>query len=471
MTPSPRQALLPIYLTTALVAQDAPAVDREMMRIGAAYAAKVAASAVFVSGRTIESVREEEFASVTALDQMMRGLLHFHVDIDKRAVTATLGPIKATAVATDGLGCTLLIGDVTTEALQERSAGSAREGKEPDAIAWPRGDHVPALPDDPGIDLDALRQALDAAFTEPAAGPPRHTRAIVVVHRGRLVAERYREGYDRKTLLPGWSMTKTLVDALVGIRVRQGRLTLDGRLQTPAWPAGDARAALTLDDLLTMDSGLAWNESYSDPTSDVLRMLFTTADHATLITQKAQDHPAGTAWAYASGSTNLACRELRASFAADAEYWAFPRKALFAPLGMDRALIETDPSGTFVGSSYGFATALDWARVGMLYLNDGVFAGERILPEGWVARASTPAPASGGRYGSQIWLNADPDGDGPEPRPNPELPDLLRLDGHEGQSVIIVPDADLVVVRLGCTKAGNSGTTELLRRTIEACAR
>lgn len=460
------------FLVAALPAQgEKPGLDPAMMRIAVAYAAKVAASAVFVSGRSIDSVMAEEFAPDTALDKMLRPFLKFEVDRERRTVTASLPFVKATAVATAGLGCVLVLGGADADALRRRATPPPAGSGDPAEIDWPLGERVPPLGDDAGVDVAALERALDDAFAEPAIGPPRRTRAIVVAYRGRIVAERYRDGYTPQTLLPGWSMTKTLVDALVGIRVRQGELELDAPLRVPEWPAGDPRRALRLPDLLAMSSGLSWHESYDDPASDVLRMLFATADHAAVQADEPLAHAPGERFAYSSGTTNLICRELRATFDSDAEYWAFPRDELFLPLGIRRALVEADPSGTFVGSSYGFATARDWTRIGMLYAQDGVFAGRRILPPGWAARAAEPVPASDGRYGSHVWLNADPDADGPRRPRWPELPaDLLRLDGHEGQYVFVLPGRQLVVTRLGCTKRGDSGVRALVRDVLAALA-
>jgi CubicO group peptidase (beta-lactamase class C family) len=252
--------------------------------------------------------------------------------------------------------------------------------------------------------------------------------------------------------------------------VRQGKLDLDAPLKVPEWPAADPRRALRLRHLLLMTSGVSWNESYDDPASNCLEMLFRSADHAAVFAKQPGAHAPGAVFCYASGSTNLICRELRTTFGSDADYWAFPRNALFRPLGMRSAVIETDPSGTFVGSSYGFATARDWARLGMLYAQDGVFAGERILPEGWVAASATPTPASDGEFGRHLWLNADPDGDGPLQRAWPDLPgNLLHMDGHEGQYVCVFPTEQIVVVRLGCTKAGGFGLHALLRAVLAAC--
>ncbi|HEX5053840.1 MAG TPA: serine hydrolase [Planctomycetota bacterium] len=443
----------------------------ELAEVAAAYAAKVAASALFVSGRTLESVRAEELAPTRPIEVIVAPLLRFDVDAAGRTVTCRVGQAKATAVATTNLGCTLVRPDVAAHVLRERTAPAPAVAlPDPAAVDWPLGDRLPADPP-AGVDHAALAAAVDAAFAEMGAGPRVGTRAIVVVHKGRLVLERYAKGYDASMPLPGWSMTKTIVNALVGIRVAQGKLDLDAALRVPEWQQTGDRLPLHLADLLTMSAGLPWNEDEADADSDLLRMLFRSSDHAGVYASRPAATARGREYHYASGSTNLVCRVLRGTFASDRDYWAFPRTALFGPLAMRSALVETDPSGTFVGSSYGFATARDWARLGMLYAHDGVFAGQRVLPEGWVARSSRPAPASGGRFGSHIWLNADPDGDGPRARMWPDLPaDLLHMDGFEGQYCVVFPGADLVVVRLGCTKNGGFGLHGLLRDVLRACS-
>ncbi|MBL8727257.1 MAG: serine hydrolase [Planctomycetes bacterium] len=447
------------------------AADPALLRVAAAYAAKVTASALFVSGRTLDSVLDEELAPDRAIEALIRPLLQFDVDADARTVTCRLGAASATAVATGDLGCTLVFGAVTADRLRQRtSGGHADAPADPAAPDWPRGDR--AAPPADGIDLAAVERAIDAAFAEPAGKPRIRTRAVVVVHRSELVAARYAAGYTAAMPLPGWSMSKTLVDALVGIRVQQGELDLAAAPDVPEWrlDPDDRRRDIRLEHLLTMTAGLAWNEDYDDPNSDALRMLLGSGDHAAEYARQPLVAEPGREYRYASGSTNLICRLLRRTFASDTDYWAFPRAALFEPLGMRSALLETDPSGTFVGSSYGFATARDWARFGQLLADDGMVGGRRLLPVGWVARSATPTPASGGRFGWHLWLNADPDGDGPRQRMWPDLPaDLLHLDGHEGQYCVVMPQAQLVIVRLGCTKSGGFGLHALLRDVHAAC--
>jgi CubicO group peptidase (beta-lactamase class C family) len=270
--------------------------------------------------------------------------------------------------------------------------------------------------------------------------------------------------------LPGWSATKTWTDALLGCRVREGKLDPAAPLPVPEWPAGDARATLRLDDLLRMQSGLAWNESYESPDSDVLHMLFACGDGAALAARQPLRSAPRTQFVYSSGTTVLLCRVLRSTFATDADYWAYPQRALFDRIGMHSARIEADPSGTLVGSSFGYATARDWAKFGQFYLQDGVWNGERLLPAGWVTQARTPTPTHArGGFGRHLWLNAGEPGN-PEHRAYPKLPtDVFFLSGHEGQYVVVFPQQRLVVVRLGCTKSGGFDIHGLLQRVVAAC--
>ncbi|MBL8722451.1 MAG: serine hydrolase [Planctomycetes bacterium] len=477
MPASPPQALLLTSLCLPLAAQASPQLTPELAQVAAAYAAKVTASALFVSGRTLDSVLAEELAPDRPLDALIGPLLQFAVDRDAGTVTCTLAGAKATAVATRNLGCTLATATVPVALLRRRVAPDVpSNAPHPNTVDWPVGERTPDLPaKDANVDAAALARAVDAAFAEPEGKTKVRTRALVVVCRGRIVAERYAPGYTATMPLPGWSMTKTLVGALVGIAVGNGTLDLEAELAVPEWPAADPRRDLRLPDLLGMSSGLAWRESYDDPSSDALRMLFASGDHAATQASQPREVPPGTRFRYSSGTTNLICRELRTAFArgdrgGDRAYWAMPRQELFRPLAMHTAVLETDPSGTFVGSSYGFACARDWARFGMLLLGDGTFAGRRVLPAGWVARMAAPSPASAGRFGSHLWLNADPDGDGPRERQWPALPaDLVHLDGHEGQYVAVFPTQQIVVVRLGCTKAGGFGLRPLLEGVLAAC--
>jgi CubicO group peptidase (beta-lactamase class C family) len=298
---------------------------------------------------------------------------------------------------------------------------------------------------------DRLARVLAASLTEPDPRKLRRTRAALVVHGGRLLAESYAPGYGPASRLCGWSMTKGVMSALVGILAGEGRLSLKDRALLPEWRRpGDPRADIALEDLLRMRSGLAFSDVYSDPLSDVTRMLFVSQSAAGLAAARPLCAAPGDRWAYSSGTTNIISRVARGAFPSHADYLAFPRRALFGPLGMSSALLEPDAAGDFVASSFMYATARDWARFGLLYARDGVWAGRRVLPEGWVGFSRTPTPQSpDGRYGAHWWLRLSRDFGG-ETEAAKRLPaDAFHAQGHEGQVVSVIPSLDLVAVRLG----------------------
>lgn len=404
------------------------------------YAAKTACSAVFVAGRELGPILAEDLAAqwYTTVD----------VDRDARRVRATvLGLAGRTAVHRPGLGCALAV-DVDPSVLQAQDIDPPRAPAS-DA-AWPAGDGDAPRPDPPGLDRPALDAAVAAAFDEPNPASPRRTRAVLVVHGGTIVAERYAPGFDRTTRHLGWSMTKSVTSALVGVLVARGEL--DPRAPAPLveW-AGDARRDITLDQLLRMSSGLEFDERYG-PLADATHMLFEVDDAAAVALGKPPAHPPDTVFAYSSGTTNILTTVLRRRFDDLAAYQRFPHDALFVPLGMRSAVFEVDAAGTLLGSSFMYATARDWARFGLLYLQDGVWDGRRLLPEGWVNYSATASPtAATGEYGAHFWTNAGAPDD-PGRRRFPHLPrDAYQASGFQGQAVLIVPSRDAVLVRLGMT--------------------
>ena len=264
--------------------------------------------------------------------------------------------------------------------------------------------------------------------------------AFVVLHEGKVVAERYREGITARTRLLSWSMAKSFTNALAGIMSGDGMVDIYAPTGIPEWQ-GDERATITLNDLMQMQSGLEWNEDYGNR-SDVNLMLHREKDMGLYAIDKPLEHKPGTFWYYSSGSTNIVMRYLRGKFASDKEFLTYLRERLFAPLGIRNAVFEPDMSGTPVGSSYLYITAREFASLGQLYLDDGVFQGQRILPEGWVDYTVTPASDSKDGYGSFFWLNKD--------KYWPDIPeDMFNCQGHDGQEIFIIPSKDLVVVVLG----------------------
>lgn len=418
------------------------------------YAAKVACSCVLIGGRDLESVQTQELEPFGVID----------VSVDREAGTATasaFGIWTRTARYREGIGATLVHGEDVV--LRPERLDPPRGPSDPDA-EWPAGRRVaPAR-----FDTARLDAAVARAFDEPDPERPRRTRAFVVVHRGRIVAERYADGFGPAVPQHGWSMTKSVVNALIGVLVQSERLQLSERAPVPEWQdAIDGRNMITVDELLRMESGLAFDESYEDPSSDALQMLFGSDDMAAYAASLPRTAPRDVVWSYSSGASVLLARVVR-SVAGDADAPAFARDALFTPLGMATARIEPDAAGTLVGSSMAWASARDWARFGLLYLRDGVWNGRRILPEGWVGYSTTPTPnAPEGRFGAHFWLNA---GDATGARTWPSLPpDLFWAAGFQGQYVIVAPSQDAVIVRLGqSVDSGTLGIEATVRDVLDA---
>jgi CubicO group peptidase (beta-lactamase class C family) len=280
------------------------------------------------------------------------------------------------------------------------------------------------------------------------AQPPElgETLAIVVVRGGEVVAEQYGPETGPDTTLISWSMAKSITHALVGLLVRDGKLDVAAPAPVPRWQGvDDPRAAITLDHLLHMRSGLGFVEDYvDDEVSDVIEMLFGSGadDVAAYAETCSLAHEPGAVWNYSSGTTNIiSALAGRAIGGGETGMRSYLERELFAPIGMTSAIPRFDAAGTFIGSSYVYATAGDFARFGELYLHDGVWNGTRLLPEGWVddARTATfpPAPPDWPHgYGAHWWLWDDDLG-------------TFGAHGYEGQYTLVVPSLDLVVVRLG----------------------
>lgn len=427
--------------------------------VGTGYKAKIGCSAIFVSERDPAVVQAEDLVLGFPLEDRVT----ITVDRQAESVTASFfGMASQTAIHREGLGCTLLAGHSAADLRAQQSRSTDLPTVQPTPGApWPLGDAgVEGTPPEilQEVDQAALQAAFDDAFSEPDPQRLRRTRAVAVAYRGHLVGERYAPGYGPETALMGWSMTKSLTNTLAGLAAAAGHLDVQAPADAPEWQEdGDERAAITLDQLLRMSSGLEFDETYAPGTNATI-MLFDAPNAAAFAADQPAIAPPEEVWYYSSGTSNLVSRIVRHRLeAAGEDYLSYPRRALFNPLGMTSAVIEPDASGTFVGSSFSYATARDWARLGQLYLQDGVWNGERLLPEGWVTYTRAPTPkAPKGRYGAHFWLNAGTSED-PSTRPWPELPaDLFWMSGFEGQSVVIIPSRDVVIVRLGLSQRDSS---------------
>ena len=399
-----------------------------MMPIITGYAAKNLASAVFVSGR--------EAKDVEAID-LNFSLIRFTsntVDYVNKTVTSRFLWGKSTAVYREGYGVTLLRGATADELRQQRFPKDMLS----QVLAQQDSTATMQLPAGDSALAQRLDPIAEAFVGERAYGG--HPFAFMVLHKGGVVAERYDKGIGADTRLLSWSMAKSFTNALIGIMVKDSLLDIHAPMEIPEWQ-GDGRKAITLHDLMQMQSGLEWNEDYG-ARSDVNVMLHCERDMGLFALSKPLEHDPGTHWQYSSGTTNIVMRYLRNRFPSDEAMLRYLYSRLFAPLGIVAPVFEQDMSGTLLGSSYLYATTRDYARFGQLFLNDGCVGSERILPEGWVDYTRTPAVGSGNRYGAFFWLNR-----------NGKLPDVPRdmfyCDGHDGQDIFIFPTQQLVVVVLG----------------------
>jgi len=437
-----RHALLAAALASVAVACT-PVRPDQAVRIATGSVSHTLCSQTFVGGLDPDQVYAETMRPEPGMG-LINWLLRYQVDTSRGEVrTAVAGGFENRAIYRQGLGC-VLVHESDTERL---SAGVT-----PDPPA------APLLPEIAGPSLvepenDALRAALDRAFAEPDQPPWRWTKAVVVVHDGRIVAERYAPGYGIDTPLPGNSATKSVVSALIGILARDGQLAVMQPAPVPAWSdPGDPRHAITVDELLRMTSGLPLDE-YRGGWDRASRMWFLESDQAGFAETASLDAPPGTVWNYSDGSYAILARIIRDRVGGSAaDVFRFAHRELFDPLGMRSVTVEFDATGTPVGSRSMLASARDWARFGVLYLNDGVVGGQRILPEGWVAYSSSQTLDTG--YGAGFWINVTDReisqwgiqwGMPHAPR------DTFFAFGYLGQYVVIVPSAHLVVARFGIT--------------------
>lgn len=441
-----RNLLFILAATTALGALALTAARaRDVPKVATGFVANVLCSETFVSGQKPDQIISETTAAMPGAG-LISWALNYHVDRTRRDVTVTLlGLGRAHAVYREGMGCYLDHDGVVAD-----TSLSAAESKPVPALLPEIAGPAIVAPANP-----QLATALDRAFAEPSSPPFRRTRAVLVLKDGRIVAERYAEGFGIDTPILGFSATKSVISALAGILVRKGALTLDRPAPVAAWQgAGDPRHAITVDHLLRHTAGLAIGSSLEASLGAALepvnRMKFMESDMAAYAENIELATPPGSAWNYNDGNFIILSHLIRNAAGGHAsDVLRFARQELFGPLGMRNVTLEFDASGNPEGSSQMLATARDWARFGMLYLNDGVVGGKRILPEGWVKHSALPTPNAWVGYGAGFWTNLG-DSFGANYRIEHGWPrDAFFAKGTIGQYVIIVPSERLVIVRLG----------------------
>jgi CubicO group peptidase (beta-lactamase class C family) len=441
-----RNLLLILAITTALSALALSAARaRDVPKVATGFIANILCSETFVSGQQPDRIFHETTAAMPGVN-LITWAMDYQVDRARKETTvAFLGFGRSHAVYREGFGCYLDHGS----AVADISVSSADVKSSPALLPDIAGPSVvaPANPQ--------LAGALDRAFAEPEQPPIRATKAIVVLKDGRVVAERYAEGYGIDTPILGFSATKSVISALTGILIRRGALALDQPAPIAAWQgADDPRRAITVDHLLRHTAGLALGSSLQASLGSafepVNRMKFMESDMARYAESIELETPPGRAWNYNDGNIIILSHLIRNAAGGKAsDMLRLAQAELFAPLGMRNVTIEFDASGNAEGSSQMLATARDWARFGQLYLHDGVVGGKRILPEGWVKYSASPTPNAWVGMGAGFWTNLG-DSFGAKYRVEHGWPrDAFFAKGTIGQYVIIIPSEKLVIVRLG----------------------
>ena len=435
----------------ATILASSPAQEpRSQSDFAAMGTAKVLCSAVFVSGRDLDEALRNSGMFLTPDDRQLlmsrgtdRAEAWIELDRDEGTVEVTLHGFTGRAKYFGDQGCVIL------------PPGFDRVFFEPVPVqttlpsflsqAWPMGDLPPDNPVPTGLDPETVERAVDAAFAEGSL-----TAAFVAVYKGQVIGERYGQGANRYTQLESWSMGKSLTASLVGILVQQGHFGLHDPAPVPLWHENpnDPRAEITIAHLLRMSSGLRFSRAGQPPwelgraIGDHLYIYMGGIDAFHYSITRPPVAPPDTVGIYRNCDPLTLGYLIRRTVEEMGEnYLQWPQKALFDRIGVRKQVLEPDPYGNFLLTGYDYGTGRNWARLGLLYLQDGVFEGERILPEGWAEFVSSPAPAWNGEYGGLFWVNGNGRWNVPE--------SAYYMAGAGGQNVIIDPEHELVVARLG----------------------
>jgi len=406
------------------------------------YGSKNLCSAVYLQHRDPVDVIKED------LGDFPLTLGTFTVNEKDSSVTGSVwGFAKRKTIYRKGIGCTLINDFTEDEIRKQQFILPVKPAINGDSIPWPYGDKT-SDSTSPSVNKEQLEKAITSVFNETTAnGKPVYTRAALVVYDGKIVAEKYAPGFDKNTVMLGWSMSKSFTAAMIGILVKKNKLSIDSPAPIASW-VNTKKQKITLKHLLQQTTGLEFSEIYTRPSS-VTKMLFSKGDMAAYTESLPLKHEPGTVFNYSGGNSNILSKIIRQTVGEN-DYAAFPYSELFHKINAYSFLMEPDASGTYIGSSYSYATARDFARFGLLYYNNGIWNGERLLPEYWVRESIQPSGADKLKhYGYQFWLNGYDQKD-PTKRWYPDVPaDMFFADGYGGQDVYIIPSEKLIVARLG----------------------
>ena len=415
------------------------------------YASKNMASHHYISKRSVSDIQETDnnIKTINLSDVQLN-------DETQTASAAVFGLQKRKAVFRKGLGA----------AVMDPSKIDLSNLKQPNRNQpfiekpYPFGHKKAKDTLFPEIDYTLIKKAIENAFTDrPDEQTLKNTRSVLVLYKNHIIAEKYAPGFDKNTPMIGWSMTKSLMATLFGVLEKQKGFDIYKPVTIfPEW-LNDDRKNITTHHLIQMTSGLEWEEDYA-VVGDVTKMLFEDLDMSKRAIQKPLEHQPNSFFYYSSGTSNILSAIIRNQFKDQQSYLDFPYQSLIDKIGMYSAIVETDPNGLYVASSYAWASTRDWAKFGLLYLNDGLWNGEQILPKAWVNYVQQPSEASKGEYGGHFWLNhGEYLLDAPK--------DVYYADGYQGQRVFIIPSKDMVIVRTGLTETIRTDAYDIMNDLIK----
>ena len=394
------------------------------------FAAKSVASAHFIDNRNLDIIEKGD-NDIPLVNKATNKIFHN----EKYATSSVYGLKERKAIYREGLGAMLIDDDFEATKPYEVPKRTTLNNNLP----FPYGNLEPKDTIFSNVDYTKLKNAVDASFDKPNEKEKR-TRAVLVIYKDKIIAEKYSDGFHKNSRILGWSMTKSLTGTYFGILQKQGKVDIMKPASIKEWQKDD-RKKITINDLLHMNSGLEWEEDYTK-ICDATIMLFQAKYMAKCQLEKPAAYQPNTHWNYSSGTSNLLSGILRNQFKTHQEYLDFWYSSLIDKIGMNSTVIETDMVGNYVGSSYGWATTRDWAKFGLLYLHNGNWNGEQIFDSSWTKYVATPTNTSNGRYGAQFWLNAG--------GYFPDVPrDMYYCSGYQGQMIAIIPSLDLVIVHMG----------------------
>lgn len=406
------------------------------------YSAKNMSSSVFLANRTLQFTDSTDnifFPINFATD---------NINLERKTATSSVfGLLTRTAIYREGLGSVLVTDDFDTSI----KPLTPKRSKPDNSTVFPFGnadqkDSILAT-----VDYNKLRITVENLFTNNT-----QTRAVLVIHKNQIIAEQYDKGFTKNSRILGWSMSKSIMSTVIGVMQTQGKINVFDKAPITAWK-NDDRNQITINNLLQMNSGLAWDENYNT-ISDVTKMLFLEKDMTKIQAKKKLVGKPNETWNYSSGTSNLLSGIIRNTFKKHQEYLDYWYAEFIDKIGMNSMVVETDMTGNYVGSSYTWATPRDWGKFGLLYLNKGNWNGEQLFNPSWVNYITTPTNGSDGTYGGLFWLNAE--GQFPDVPKN-----MFYASGYQGQFVFVFPDQDLVVVRMGLS---HIDINEFLKGVLES---